>query len=115
MKTLLSTIPDAVLSQIEGKKVIEASMCTGPGYMIFAANTFDPPAELETGLEWLKQRMPSFKGAALKLDDFSVLWFWFNKFDRYQMEPVMERIRPTFEISGHEVEPIRVERLRQVK
>lgn len=115
MKTLPYTIPDEVLSRIEGKKVIEASMCTGPGYVIFAANTFDPPAELETAMEWLKRRMPSFKGAALKLDDLSVLCFWFNKFDRYQPEPVKEPIRPRFEVSGHEVEPVRVKRLRRVK
>jgi len=107
MKSLRSTIPDDVLSRIEGKKAIEAGVATGPSFMIFKGTTFDPPADLEQGLKWIVRTIPSFKAAHLKLDDLTVLWFRFNEFDKYQKKPVKAPIRPEIRISGHKVEPIR--------
>jgi hypothetical protein len=106
MNALLATIPDEVLSRIHGKNAIEAGAATGPSYMVFRGTTFDPPVDLEKGLEWIDQAlpMPTFKGAHLKLDDHTVLWFIFNRFDRYDTTPVKTRIRPQITISGHKVE-----------
>ena len=115
MNPLLATIPEEVLSRIQGKTVIEAGVATGPSYMVFRGTTFDQPVELEMGLDWIVQTMDSFKRAHLKLSDYTVLFFAFNRFDIYKKEPVLSPIRPQFTISGHKVEPIRVKRPRRIE
>lgn len=114
MNPLLTTIPDDVLSQIEGKKVIEAGVATGPSFIVFRGTAFDPPVGLEQGLDWVLQTIPSFKRAHLKLDDYTGLWFQFNRFERYEKRRVKAPVRPVILISGHKVEPIPPESLERV-
>jgi hypothetical protein len=111
MNALLATIPEEVLSRIHGKTAIEAGAATGPSYMVFRGTTFDPPVDLEMGLDWIEQAlpMPTFKRAHLKLDDYTVLLFSFNRFDRYDTTPRKSPIRPQITISGHKVEPFGIE------
>ena len=110
MNPLLTTIPEEVLSRIQGTTVIEAGVATGPSYMVFRGTTFDPPVDLEKGLEWIDQAlpMPTFKRAHLKLDYYTVLLFSFNRFDRYDTTPQKSPIRPQIKISGHKVEPFSI-------
>jgi hypothetical protein len=108
MNPLLATIPEEVLSRIQGKTAIEAGVATGPSYMVFRGTTFDPPVDLEKGLDWIIQTIDQFKGAHLKLNDHTVLWFRFNRFIRYDTTPVKTRIRPQVTISGHKVEPFSI-------
>lgn len=110
MNPLLDTIPEDILSRIHGKSVIEAGVATGPSFIAFAGNTFDPPVELENALDWISHTLASFKAAHVKLDDHTVLWFRFNAFKKYQTEPVKAPIRPVITISGHEVEPFAIKR-----
>lgn len=105
MNPLLKTIPKEVLSQIQGKAVIEAGVAAGPSFMIFAGTSFDPPVAFEAGLDWIVRTMKTFKGAHLKLDDLTVLWFGYNTFRKYQKKRVKAPIRPEFRISGHRVKP----------
>jgi hypothetical protein len=112
MNALLATIPEEVLSRIHGRMAIEAGAATGPSYMVFRGTTFDPPVDLEMGLEWIEQAlpMPAFKRAHLKLDDSTVVLFSFNRFDRYDTTPQKSPIRPQITISGHKVEPFSIKR-----
>ena len=110
MNPLLAIIPEEVLTRVQGKTVIEAGVATGPSYMVFAGNTFDPPVELEKGLEWIIHTMDSFKRAHLMLSDHTVLFFSFNRFDRYETTPQKSPIRPQITISGHKVEPFGIKR-----
>jgi hypothetical protein len=43
-----------------------------------------------------------------RMDNHTVLWFTFNRFDRYDTTPVKTRIRPQITISGHKVEPFSI-------
>lgn len=110
MNPLHATIPAEVLSQIQGKTVIEAGVAMGPSYFIFKGTTFDPPVDLETGLDWILHTMETFKGAHLKLNDLTVLWFGYNAFTRYQKKRVKAPIRPGIRISGHKVQPFQAKR-----
>ena len=59
---------------------------------------------LEAGLNWIEKTMRSFKGAHLKLDDFTELFFLYDEFKRYDEQQRKEPIRPSIMASGHEIE-----------
>ncbi len=105
MDTLIKKIPEDVKSRIAGKMAIEAGVATGPSFMVFKAEKFDPPVTIEAGLNWIEKTMKSFKGAHLKLDDFTVLVFFYDKFKRYDEQQNKEPIRPSITASGHKIEP----------
>jgi hypothetical protein len=63
-----------------------------------AAAQKPPHFELEKALDWIIQPMDQFMGARLKLNNHAVLWFSFNRFNRYDTTPVKKRIRPQITI-----------------
>jgi S-DNA-T family DNA segregation ATPase FtsK/SpoIIIE len=52
MDKLIKKIPEDVMSKIAGKMVIEAGVATGPSFMVFMEEKFDPPANIIESSEW---------------------------------------------------------------
>ena len=105
MDMLVKTIPDDVKNKIAGRMAIDAGVATGPSFMIFKGEDFDPPVSIEAGLNWIESTMKDFKGAHLKLDNFTVLWFSGDTFSRYDEKKKKRPIRPTCTVSGHKIDP----------
>ena len=83
MDMLIKTIPDEIKYKIAGRMAIDAGVATGPSFMIFKGESFEPPVSIEAGLNWIESAMKEFKAAHLKLDDFTVLWFSCTQFNKY--------------------------------
>lgn len=105
MNKLMKKIPKNIRAKIADKMAIEAGVATGPAIMVFKGEKFTPPVNLEAGLNWIEKTIKNFKGAHLKLDDFTVLWFSYNEFSRYDEKKRKRPIRPTITASGHKIEP----------
>lgn len=88
--SLISQIPASVLKRVAKKRVIESGFATGPGYCVSKVEPYDPPVSFAQGLAWLERYRGNLKGASLVFEDRSILWFGFERYERYQSKPAKE-------------------------
>lgn len=87
--SLITTIRSETLTVIKNLTAIEAGFGTGPSFVAGEVTRFDPPADLETALNWVERYRHVLRSAHVMLNDRTVLWFDRNGYTKYDNDPVI--------------------------